>query len=359
MMFSDNVSLEDERSLKEEARDRGLLVMGPDCGTAIIAGAPLAFANQVRRGDIGIIGASGTGTQEVSCLISEAGRGISHAIGVGGRELKREIGGITTLMAIEALEGDPATKHLVLVSKPPHPDVARVVIDRLARGRKPFTVCFLGGSAIELPSHGTFARTLADAAEAAVGGRTGEAKEAWRPASGLPHPPRGARRIEGLFCGGTLCAEAQAILAGGGRKLVSNAPVPGVGSLSAAGAAACDRLIDLGDDEHTRGRPHPMIEPAIRDEALRAALADRSVAVVLLDVVIGFGAHDDPAGHLVEVLGRRNSRGPLVIASVTGTEEDRQVRSRQVACLETAGVLVAPSNAEASRLALAIVRAGR
>lgn len=173
LMFSDNVSIADELSLKQHARELGLLMMGPDCGTAVIGGAPLAFANKLKRGKIGIIGASGTGTQEVSCLISEAGEGISHAIGVGGRDLKKEIGGITTLMAMDALDADPETDRVVLISKPPHPDVAKVVIARIAKSPKPYTVCFIGAaSAADLPPNAKFARTLKDAAELALGGRT-------------------------------------------------------------------------------------------------------------------------------------------------------------------------------------------
>src|SRR5580704_9603583 len=97
MIFSDNVPIAEEASLKHEARERGLMVMGPDCGTAIIGGVPLAFANAVPRGDIGIIGASGTGIQEVSTLIARAGRGVRHAIGTGGRDMHAEVGGLTTL----------------------------------------------------------------------------------------------------------------------------------------------------------------------------------------------------------------------------------------------------------------------
>src|SRR5262249_22613 len=152
MIFSDNVALADELAIKREARSRGLLVMGPDCGTAIIGGAPLCFANEVPRGDIGIVGASGTGIQEVSCLIARAGGGISHAIGTGGRDLKAEVGAITTLMAIDALDADPATRHIVLISKPPEADVARLVLDRVARSAKPFTICFLGASGLSLPA---------------------------------------------------------------------------------------------------------------------------------------------------------------------------------------------------------------
>lgn len=348
MMFSDNVTIEDERSLKEEARSLGLFMMGPDCGTAILGGVPLAFANRVNRGAIGIVGASGTGTQEVSSLISEAGEGISHAIGVGGRDLKPEIGGLMTLMAIDALDRDPATRHVVLVSKPPSRDVAQAVIGRIGRSEKTFTVCFIGGAAIDLPVNATLARTLEEAAAHAIGRALPEATEE------LVASALRVGRIEGFYSGGTLCAEAQVILAAGGREVTSNAAIPGVRDLSNAGNGSCDRVIDLGADQFTRGRPHPMIDPTIRDNELLSALTDPGVASILIDVVIGYGAHADPAGHLAGVLANRGPKAPAIVASVTGTELDPQVRSRQIARLRQSGVIVARSNARASELALRI-----
>lgn len=354
LMFSDNVSIADELSLKQHARELGLLMMGPDCGTAVIGGAPLAFANKLKRGRIGIIGASGTGTQEVSCLISEAGEGISHAIGVGGRDLKKEIGGITTLMAMDALDADPATDRVVLISKPPHPDVAKVVIARIAKSPKPYTVCFIGAASADLPPNAKFARTLKDAAELALGGRTiGGNFNVTKLATRLPRR-KGERRIEGLFAGGTLCAEAQVILGAGGRKVASNAAIPNVPYLDAPESAGRDRIIDLGADEYTQGRPHPMIDPSVRDDALRAALIDPEVVVILVDLVIGYGAHADPAAHLAAIVADRADNAPIIVASVTGTELDRQGRSAQVRRLEEAGVMVAPSNAQACELVLAI-----
>jgi succinyl-CoA synthetase alpha subunit len=353
LMFSDNVPLEDELSLKLQARAAGLLMMGPDCGTAVIGGAPLAFANKLRRGRIGIIGASGTGTQEVSCLISEAGEGISHAIGVGGRDLKKDIGGITTLMAIDAFDSDPATDHVVLISKPPHPDVARSVLGRIGASSKSFTVCFIGASDIELPPNARFSPTLRGAAELALGGKgIGCGFDVGDVASRLAKTGRGG--IEGLFAGGTLCAEAQVILASSGRKVASNAAIPGIPKLDFGPNGGRDRLLDLGDDEYTRGRPHPMIDPSVRDDALRAALKNRDLSVVLLDLVLGYGAHADPAEHLTKVVVDRGREAPTLVASVVGTEQDPQVRSAQVKKLEQAGIVVAPSNAQACKLAVAI-----
>ena len=347
MIFSDNVPVADEVALKQEARALGLLVMGPDCGTAIIGGVPLAFANVVPRGDIGIIGASGTGIQEVSCLLARAGRGVSHAIGTGGRDLKAEVGAITTLMAIDAFDADPATRHVVLISKPPAANVAKAVLARIAMSAKPFTICFLGANLTETPRNATSVSTLEAAAEHACG-------QVVAPLRMTPPRPRaGARNIRGLFTGGTLCAEAQVIALAAGVAVASNVPIPGATQLDAGRAGLTGHsMIDLGDDDYTRGRPHPMIEPAIRDQAVLDALNDPATAVVLLDCVLGFGGHADPAGHLARLLRGRPEGGPVIIASVTGTDNDPQRYGAQADRLIEAGVVVEPSNAAAVRLAL-------
>jgi FdrA protein len=342
MIFSDNVPLSDEVALKREARAQHRLVMGPDCGTAIIAGVPLGFANVVPRGDIGIIGASGTGIQEISCLIARAGRGLSHAIGTGGRDLKAEVGAITTLMAIDALDADASTKHIVLVSKPPAASIAKVVLDRVARSPKPFTICFLGASELALPMNARAATTLREAAEIVVGARQSPAKPPLR----LLH--RG-RTVRGLFAGGTLCGEAQIILQQAGLPVASNVPVPGAAAMEAASEHV---MIDLGDDAFTRGRPHPMFEPGVRDAPLAEALSDPTVGVILLDIVLGYGGHNDPAGHLAAFLAGRERRA-LIVACVTGTDADPQPREAQVRKLVEAGVMVAESNADATEAAIA------
>jgi len=350
MMFSDNVSLVAEVELKREARELGRLLMGPDCGTAIIGGVPLAFANVVPRGDIGLIGASGTGAQEISCLIAQGGNGVSHAIGVGGRDLKEAVGGIMTLMALDALDADPATRHVVLVSKPPAPSVAAQILDRMAASKKTFTACFIGGQDCKLPPNVTLATTLKAAAEHALGGaRIGRNFDAAKAAQAVP---KGRNQVRGLFAGGTLCAEAQMVFQNAGQSVASNAPIPGARPFTAG--ATGHWMLDLGDDEFTRGKPHPMIDPSVRDAALAEALRAPGVGVVLLDLVIGFGAHADPAGYLAAFLAEhRAAEGPRIVASVTGTEADPQVRSAQVAILEAADVQVAPSNADAATLALA------
>jgi FdrA protein len=316
LVFSSGVPLEEERALKLIAREKGLLLMGPDCGTALIGGTPLAFANVVPRGDIGIVSASGTGLQEVSCLLARMGRGVSHGIGVGGRDLDERVGALATLSAIDALEQDAATASIVLISKPPAPSVAAQVLERLARCRKKSVVCFLG---LDQPG---LAPTLLAAAEMAAGAKLEDEK---------PSGTKKAKgRVHGLYCGGTLCTEAELIFRRRGLQ--------------------DHRFIDLGDDKYTRGRPHPMIEPEIRNAHIAAALADSAVGVILVDVVLGFGAHADPAGVLLEM-----KRGKTIVASVTGTDADPQVRSRQVARLRDAGVLVAPSNAQAAALAASLV----
>jgi FdrA protein len=316
LVFSSGVPLEDERALKRLASEKGLLMMGPDCGTALIGGTPIAFANAVPRGEIGIVSASGTGLQEVSCLIARLGAGVSHGIGVGGRDLDEAVGALGTLAAIDALERDPATKTIVLLSKPPAPRVAEQVLARLSQSGKKSVVCFLG---LEKPGR---ARTLREAAERATGKKV-EDEEA-------PARRRVPGRVEALYCGGTLCSEAELIF----RRL----------HLSG------HHFVDLGDERYTRGRPHPMIEPELRNEHVMRAADDPEVGVILVDIVLGYGSHPDPAGVLLKI--------PIpqtVIASVTGTEQDPQVRSRQAARLREAGVLVAPSNAHAAELAASLV----
>ncbi len=352
MIFSDNVPLADEVALKREARDLGRLVMGPDCGTAIINGVPLAFANRVPSGAVGIIGASGTGIQEVSCLIARNGAGISHAIGVGGRDLSEAVGGISTLRALDMLARDPASERVVLISKPPAPEVSARVLEKLSGIGKPATVCFVGAPPMAMPANAVQAFTLREAALRSVG-VSGET-----PPPALPPVPTiapGRREIRGLFSGGTLCAEAQAVMLAGKIAVASNAPIPGAAPASTGAAESL--LLDMGDDSYTRGRPHPMIDPEVRDDAVRQAMADPSVAVILADIVLGFGAHGDPAGHLARaVRAAGGAERALLIASVTGTEADPQIRSVQIAKLEEAGILVAPSNADAARWACEAVQ---
>ena len=367
LVFSDNVPVEEEVALKREARERGRVVMGPDCGTAIIAGVPLAFANRVRRGAIGAIAASGTGLQELSVLVHRGGGGLSHGIGVGGRDLGDEVGGLGTFMALDALEADPDTRHIVIVSKPPGPRTEAALLSRLADCPKPVTLNLVGRDAAELPPNITLAPTLRDAARLALGaGPTGGDANAPHPAvrspgtsAPRPLPPGRPGRIVGLYSGGTLCAEAQAILRRAGLAVSSNAPIPGAVSLASRGESGSSPaghvLLDLGADEYTAGRPHPMIEPAMRSGALAGTLADPTVAVVVLDVVLGTGSHPDPAGPVVHALHSAPPERPPVVASVCGTELDPQDHGAQRRALEEAGVFVADSNADAVEAAIRIV----
>jgi FdrA protein len=355
MMFSDNVPLAAEVALKQLAVKKGLLMMGPDCGTALIGGVPLAFANVVPRGPIGLVAASGTGLQEVSSLIARLGGGISHGIGVGGRDLGDAVGGAMTLVAIDALDRDLETKHIVLISKPPAAAVAAKVLARVGESSKPFTICFMGAPLLTLPANARQATTLAEAAHVALGMLPPvlfqtEAAEMAAAALGS-----GRRHIRGLYAGGTLCAEAQVVLMALGETVCSNAAIPGAAREDGKGSHL---LLDLGDDEYTRGRPHPMIDPTVRASAISEALGDPSLAVMLVDVVIGCGAHEDPAAVLAAQVATVTNR-PAVVASICGTDDDPQGYDRQIRTLEAAGILVSGSNQQAVELALMIEHRAR
>lgn len=368
-LFSDNVSLEDEIALKRLGRERGLLVMGPDCGTAIIGGVPLGFANAVARGPIGIVGASGTGIQQVSVLIDRLGAGISHAIGTGGRDLSDAVGGAMTLMALETLEDDPETAVILIVSKPPGPATLQHVLRRARACSKPVVVCFLGE--VSSASGGpVVAETLEEAAVRAVtlaGGQSGSDEARAFPREGLcalvaaevaPKLPE-QRSLRGLYTGGTLADEAMHVLGRFINPIRTNVPLSGGRHVAGSESSAGHVVLDLGDDEFTRGRPHPMIEPSLRAERLTEEAADPNVAVILCDVVIGYGSHPDPAAVLaaaVRSARARAGRHLTVVASVCGTESDPQGLEHSEQVLRQEGVLVFPSNAYAAEVAGAITR---
>jgi succinyl-CoA synthetase alpha subunit len=354
LLFSDNVPLGQEIELKKFARAKGLLLMGPDCGTAIVNGVPLAFANAVNRGDIGIVAAAGTGLQEVSSLISNQGAGISQAIGTGGRDVKKEVGGIMFLEGLKALIQDPATRTIVLISKPPHESVLRKIGKALKGVRKPVIAVFLGADEKTVRRYGaTPAATLEDAALMACG-RAGP-----RPANGqvadLPHL---GKYIRGLFSGGTFCTEAQVIFRDLGiRHVYSNVPLPPFATLRNVWKSQQHTLIDLGEDVFTVGRPHPMIDYSLRNRRILQEAQDPAVALILLDVVLGYGANMDPVGELAPVIREARAKRPLVFAcSVTGTPRDPQNRTKVVKGLEAAGALVFPSNAAASKFTAHMAR---
>ncbi len=345
MLFSDNVDIADEVELKTRARDAGLLMMGPDCGTALIGGHGLGFANAVPRGDIGIVAASGTGLQEVSCLVARLGGGVSHAIGVGGRDLSGPVGGIMTLAVLEALARDAATRRIVVISKPPDRETTATLLAAVAGAGKPVVLCLIGAVEVDLPANAAQTPTLAAAAYHAT---SGAALQSLPPAA-RDAVDTGERRLVGLFCGGTLCAEAQVVARARGLTVASNAPIADLLHWNRDWPGHA--LLDLGADEFTVGRPHPMIDPGIRGDLLVKLLAEGTTGVALVDVILGYGAHRDPAGQIVDALPAPANRPPIV-ASVCGTEDDPQTRSEQVRKLEGAGVIVAPSNAEAAARAI-------
>ncbi|HEX7128410.1 MAG TPA: acyl-CoA synthetase FdrA [Thermodesulfobacteriota bacterium] len=373
-LFSNNVPVEQEVHLKALARRKGLLVMGPDCGTAIIGGVPLGFANVVRRGGVGLVAAAGTGLQEVSCLIDRQGEGISHGIGTGSNDVSAPVGGATMQQGFEALRADPATRVIVLVSKPPAPAVAAKMLGLVGTCEKPVVVLFLGGDPEPVRRAGAVpAVTLEDAAAAGVALARGEAPG---PGEAAPLPDaervraeaarlgRGQRYIRGLFSGGTLCTEAQVVWRERGIDAYSNVPLDAARRLGDPDESREHTAVDMGTDEFTVGRPHPMIDFRYRVERLRREARDPATAVVLLDVVLGYGAHPDPAGALVpavreaRALAEREGRHLSVVASVCGTEGDPQRLSAQEARLREAGVLLLPSNAAAARAAVAIATRG-
>jgi len=372
-LFSDNVSIENELLLKEKARSKGLRVMGPDCGTAYLNGIALGFANVVPRGDIGLVAASGTGLQEVVCQIARRGGGISHAIGTGGRDLKEDIGGITMLQGIDLLAGDPQTKVLVLISKPPSPQVEKTITEVLDRIGKPVVICFLGGeSYTHRNNYIHFAHTLEEAAVMALalagGGNPArgvneeclEMREiaAYERDSFAP----GQKYVRGLFSGGTLCYEALLIFERLVGSVQSNIALKPEFRLKDPASSLGHTFIDLGDDEFTRGRAHPMIDHSLRKERILQEAADPEVAVIILDNVLGYGSHPDPAGEAVPIIKEASARTAgegrhlCFIASVCGTPGDPQGYRDQVNKLEQAGVIVMSSNAEAARLAARIAQ---
>lgn len=367
MLFSDNVPEDEERAIKEYAAQQGLLVMGPDCGTAIVNQLPLGFANVIRPGAIGLVAASGTGLQEVSCAIHHLGEGISQALGTGGRDLHDEIGGLSMIQAIRMLADDPTTQLIVLISKPPAPAVAGTVL-RLAAGcGKPVVVHFLGADPQDIARHGvTAASSLQHAAAVAVAvlhGQTPPAPEALTQQQSdqlrleAGKMTAGQRDIRGVFAGGTFCYEAQLALIATGLTCESNSPVKGASPLHNNHQGQGHSFVDMGDDEFTQGRPHPMIDPTLRDERLTREAASPETAVLLFDVVLGYGASADPCVGLVPLLrdaqsrARQQGRHLLTIAHVCGTELDPQSRQQQIAALTDAGVLVAESNVQAAQMA--------
>lgn len=377
MLFSDNVAVEDEIRLKRLAESRELLCMGPDCGTAVIAGAALGFANRVRRGPIGLVGAAGTGLQEVMSTIHRLGGGVSHALGAGGRDPSAQVGGAALLRELTLLGRDPLTTVVVLVSKPPAPAVTGRLIEHAAAVGKPVVLAFVGAHAAGPAVRGSEGlvpvSTLEEAALVAVelaggaprnrdDGRRGwveRATERINAARAKLAPSQ--RYLRGLYSGGTLCAETISLLEPVLSGLHTNVPAGSAHAPAPLGRSEAHAVLDLGADEFTVGRLHPMLDMTLRIQRLAQEAADPAVAVVLLDLVLGEGAHPDPAGALAAAIGQARAsaaaagRELVVVAAVCGTDQDPQDRGRQVAQLEAAGVLVEDTNARAAALAGAVV----
>ncbi len=405
LLFSDNVSLEDEIALKTYARDHGLLLMGPGAGTTILNGVALGFANVVPSGPVGIVSAAGTGLQEVSTLLAKNGIGITQGLGTGGRDLKEEVGGIMMLQALQALQADPATQVITLVSKPPSPSVAEAILDQVAQSDKPTVIGFMGAnpdwtslrgahperSAAESKdsdeaisvldkgiasqaalamTHLVVARTLQETAlqaAKAAGANIDVADVIAREEAELQAQAKELRAalkpeqkyLRGLFSGGTLCYESQVIWRDMLKEpVLSNASLRHENQLADSLHSVKHTCVDLGEEEFTVGRPHPMIDNDLRIRRLLQEARDPEVAVIMLDVVIGYGAHPDPASELGPAIrqAKQQAKGELiVVASVTGTEQDPQRLSAQVAALHSAGAIVCDSNAAVAKLVAMIV----
>ena len=347
-LYSDNVSLDDEIALKKTAREKGLLVMGPDCGTAIINGIGLGFANRVRRGSIGVVGASGTGTQAVTAQIHNLGGGISHAIGTGGRDLKSDVGAITAHQALDVLARDPDTKVIALISKPPSPDVATQLISAAQSTGKPVVIYFIGYPApARKIGNLHFAVSLSEAAEKAVEQLSVNSDQSLitdKPITGY---------LRGLFSGGTLAFEMMVGLQASLSPLYSNSPITISQNLDDPLHSKAHTIIDLGDEFFMVGRLHPMIDNDLRIRRMKQEAADADVGMILFDVVLGEGSHLDPAGELAPVIKeiREKRIGELgeleFVAIVIGTDEDPQNLQSQVSQLEEAGVKVFRTATEA------------
>ncbi len=377
VIFSDNVPLEQEIALKRYALERGLLCMGPDAGTAIINGVALGFGNAVPRGNVGLVSASGTGLQAVTCSLARAGAGVSQAIGVGSRDLTDGVGGLMMAAGLQALQADPGTDVIVLISKPPADRAAERVLSLIAHSPKPTVVCFLGAEPEAIERAGGLAasnltQAAALAAALATGHDPGAALNALEAASVNLIPLAAAEQsrlapgqhaLRGLYAGGTLCYETQCILQGLPEPVLSNVPLRPANRLPDGHRSAGHTCIDMGADEFTQGRLHPMLDPTLRNRRIVQEARDPETAVILLDVVLGYGAHPDPAGAAAEAIreARRIAadagRHLVVVASVCGTEADPQCLSRQEAKLCEADATVLPDNASAARLAGLITQA--
>ncbi len=359
-VFSDNVTFEDELRLKQKAHEKGLLVMGPDCGTGILGGFPIAFMNVVKQGNIGIVGASGTGIQEVTTIIDRLGGGVSHAIGTGGRDLSEKVGAITMMDAIKGLEKHNQTEIIAIISKPPAKEVRDQVVQLLQSLTKPVVAIFLGEEPHDHKGNVYYAHTLEETATIALDLSKGIAVKPNYyeldfdvPAVDLKPEQK---KIKGLYSGGTLGYEA-AFLLKRGLGLEKSKQVEEGYLLKGDGHV----VADLGDDMYTQGKPHPMIDPETRIKFFEKAAQDENTAIILFDVVLGYGSHEDMAGALIPAIGKikrklaEEGRTIYFVGTVCGTEQDPQDYKEQIAKLSKAGVIVRDSNNQAIRTALAML----
>ncbi len=372
MLFSDNVSVEDEIELKKLAHEKGLLMMGPDCGTAIINNVGLAFANAVRKGSIGVVGASGTGSQEISVRIHEFGGGISQLIGTGGRDLSEKVGGMMMLDGIRALEADEATKVIVLVSKPPAPSVEDKICEQIKQCTKPVVVWFIGGNEEKVTkAGGHFAKMSKEAALKAVLLTGADESKINKKALNIPlvNEVRAKltseqKYIRGLFCGGTLCDEAMYTAMEKFNNVYSNIQKNPDYLLKDINVSQEHTFIDFGDDEFTQGKPHPMIDPSTRIERFKQEAKDPSVGVIVMDFVLGFGSHEDPVGvmlpHIIEAKQQAEQEGRHleILGYILGTELDPQNYQEQIDKLVASGATHASSSQNAGLLAREFVVKG-
>ncbi len=374
-IFSDGVPIEDEVRLKKFGEEKGLLVMGPDCGTAIISGVGIGFSNVVRQGPIGIVGASGTGIQQVSSLVDEVG--VSHAIGTGSNDLKEAVGAITMRMGLKILSEDPNTKVVVVISKPPSPKVAKEVLKVIENINKPVVVNFIGGVAEDIKRVcATPAFTLEDAAIKSMALVRGEEPKSVLFTQGrekirtsVENEYKGLKPkqkyIRGLYSGGTFNYEAMLILYDLLGGVYSNTPLDPKFKLDDVHRSKAHTCVDMGTGTYTVGRPHPMIDFRFRQERLLKEASDPETAMILLDVVLGYGAHPDPAGEIAPTIkeakeiAQRDGRYLPVVATVCGTKGDPQNFLEQERKLKEAGVVLMPSNAQAARMAALIVTRGK
>jgi len=367
-LFSDNVSVEDEVALKRFAGEHGLLVMGPDCGTSILGGVGIGFANVVRKGNIGVIAAAGTGLQEFTSMVHNAGYGISHAIGTGGRDLSEPVGGITTLTALDALENDPRTEVIVILSKPPAAKTLSKLIERFKSRKKPIIGCFLGIPGKIDGEENLFQRAhlIDDAVKLAIDSITRTESPVIRPENQIPivRPKWSPEQnyLRGVFAGGTFCYQSQQIFRNAGIRIYSNTPIDNAYRLGHPDQSKENSIVDMGEEYYMVGRPHPMIDGSQRSFRILKEAQDPQVAILLLDFILGYNASMDPVGDLIESISKAREftgrRGGVlsVVASICGTDEDPQDLTMQKRMLEENGVIVFQSNARATEYCVQLLK---